>query len=159
MTNEASETLVLLDIVANDSENLERTLKCVTDDRVWVMEPGGTEYHGIREIKAFVEIAMSARRHDGGEYRIEITNWFANDENLCVEYTHGFLSKGKFTAGIRGKLKSGVSRYCITYHIRDGKFDRVHEYINATSWSFNGLAPLLLAYLHRLAMKKLANTA
>lgn len=91
------------------------------------MEPGGTEYHGIKEIEALVEIAMSARRHDGGEHRIEITNWFANDANLCVEYTHGFVSTGKFTAGIRGKLKSGVSRYCITYHIRDGKFDRVHS--------------------------------
>ena len=95
-----------------------------------------------------------ARRHDGGEHRIEITNWFANDANLCVEYTHGFVSTGKFTAGIRGKLKSGVSRYCITYHIRDGKFDRVHEYINATSWSFNGLVPLLLAYLHRNSIAK-----
>ena len=81
----------LLDIVANDSENLERTLKCFTDDCVWMMEPGGTEYHGIKEIKAFVAIAMSARRHDSGEHRIEITNWFANDTNLCVEYTHGLI--------------------------------------------------------------------
>ena len=41
MTNEANETLVkeLLDIIANDSENLERTIKCLTDDCVWVMEP------------------------------------------------------------------------------------------------------------------------
>ena len=36
MTNEANATLVreLLDIVANDSENLERTLKCLCDDCV-----------------------------------------------------------------------------------------------------------------------------
>jgi hypothetical protein len=161
MRNELNETLVkeLLDIVANDSENLTRTLRCLTDDCVWVMEPGGTEYHGIKEIEAFVRIAMSGRTHDGGEHRIEITNWFANDENLCVEYTHGAILTGKFTAGIRGKLKAGVSRYCITYHMRDGKFDRVHEYINATSWSLNGLAPLALGYLHRLAMKRLASTA
>jgi hypothetical protein len=37
----------LLDLMVNDSENLERTLKLLIDDCVWVMEPGGTEYHGI----------------------------------------------------------------------------------------------------------------
>lgn len=154
MTEKSNETLVkeLLDIMANDSENLERTLKCLTNDCVWVMEPGGTEYHGIDEIKAMVAIAMSGRTHDS-KRRIEITNWFANNENLCVEYTHGALLTGKYTAGFRGRLKTGVSRYCSTYHIRDGKFDRVHEYINATSWSLNGLMPLALAYLHRIAIK------
>jgi hypothetical protein len=155
MTEKPNEILVkeLLDIMVNDSENLERTLKCLTDDCVWVMEPGGTEYRGIDEIKAMVGIAMSGRVHDS-KHRIAVTNWFANDENLCVEYTHGAVLTSKFTAGIHGQLKTGVSRYCITYHIRDGKFDRVHEYINATSWSLNGLAPLALAYLHRLATKK-----
>ncbi len=100
---------------------------------------------------------MAGRRHDRGEYRMEITNWFANDENLCVEYTHGAILTGKFTAGFRGKVKAGVSRFCITYHIRDGKFDRVHEYINSTSWWLNGLVPLALANLHRLAKQKQAN--
>ena len=158
MPNEANEALVkeLLDIVANDSENLERTLKCLSDDCVWVMEPGGTQYHGIGEIEAFVGIAISGRTHNKSKHRIEITNWFADSENLCVEYTHGAILTGKFTAGIRGTIKAGVSRYCITYHIRNGKFDRVHEYINATSWALNGLAPLALAYLRRLTTKRVA---
>ena len=36
MTNEANAALVRewLDIVANDSENLERTMQCMTDDCV-----------------------------------------------------------------------------------------------------------------------------
>jgi ketosteroid isomerase-like protein len=161
MTNDGNETLVreLLDIVANDSENLERTLKCLSADCVWVMEPGGTEYHGITEIEGFVGIAMSGRTHDNNKHRIEITNWFADNENLCVEYTHGATLTGKFTAGFRGRIKTGVTRYCITYHMRDGKFDRVHEYINATSWSLNGLVPLLLAYLRRLTTKKMIKGA
>jgi hypothetical protein len=33
----------MLDLVANDSENLERTMSYLSDDCVWVMEPGGTE--------------------------------------------------------------------------------------------------------------------
>jgi hypothetical protein len=157
MTDKCQETLVeeLLDIMMNDSENLERTLACLTNDCVWVMEPGGTEYRGIDEIKAMISIAMSGRMHDS-KRRIEITNWFANDKNLCVEYTHGAVLTGRLTAGLRGRLKTGVSRYCVTYHICDGKFDRVHEYINATSWFLNGLVPLALSYLHRLTTRKLA---
>jgi SnoaL-like domain len=161
MANQANAELVkeLLDIMTNDSENLQRTLKCLTDDCVWVMEPGGTEYHGIKEIKAFVGIAMSGRTHDKSRHRIEITNWFADNQNLCVEYTHGAVLTGKLTAGVRARIKAGISRYCITYHIRDGKFDRVHEYINATSWSLNALAPLALSYLRRLTTKQVAKAA
>ena len=64
-----------LDIVANDSENLERTIRCMTDDCVWVIEPGGTEYQGVEQIRAFVAIAMSSRIHDAGEHRLGVTNW------------------------------------------------------------------------------------
>jgi len=54
MPNATNEALARewLDIVANDSENLQRTIKCMTDDCVWVFEPGGTEYHGLDEIAA-----------------------------------------------------------------------------------------------------------
>jgi len=155
--NKANETLVreMLDLMANDSENLERTMKYLTDDCIWVMEPGGTEYHGAAQLRGFVGIAMLGRAHDKN-HKIEILNWFADEENLCVEYTHGLVSTGTFTAGLKVKLKTGVTRYCITYHMRDGKIDRVHEYINASSWWLNCLMPIMLAYLHRLTKKKLA---
>ena len=155
--NKANETLVreMLDLMANDSENLERTMKYLTDDCIWVMEPGGTEYHGAAQLRGFVGIAMLGRAHDKN-HKIEILNWFADEENLCVEYTHGLVSTGTFTAGLKVKLKTGVTRYCITYHMRDGKIDRVHEYINSSSWWLNCLMPIALAYLHRLTKKKLA---
>ncbi len=158
MISDANRTLVkeMLDLVANDSENLERTMSYLTVDCVWVMEPGGTEYHGFEQLKAFIGIAMSGRTHDKGEFKIEILNWFNDDENLCIEYTHGAALTCKFTYGFKGKVKAGVSRYCITYHMRDGKIDRVHEYINATSWLYSCLMPVMLGRLHRLAMKKLA---
>jgi hypothetical protein len=31
----------MLDLIVNDSENLERTMNLLTDDAVWVLEPGG----------------------------------------------------------------------------------------------------------------------
>jgi hypothetical protein len=99
---------------------------------------------------------MPGRTHDRGQYRIKILNWFNDDENLCIEYTHGARLTGKYMFGLKPDIKSGISRYCITYHMRDGKIDRVHEYINATSWIYNCIIPVALGRLHRLAMKKLA---
>jgi SnoaL-like domain len=144
-----------LDLMFNDSENLERTMKLIADDCVWVMEPGGSEYHGYDEIRAFVGIAMSGRTHDEG-HKLELLNWFADDENLCIEYTHGARFTGKSFAGIRGSIKTGVSRYCITWHFRDGKIDRVHEYINSTSSWLSLLSPFVLGRLHGQTMKRLA---
>ncbi len=123
----------LLDLMVNDSENLERTMNLLTEDAVWILEPGGIEYHGAREIRDFVRIAMSGRTHDQ-KNKVVITHWFASDENVCVEYSHGTVLTGTYSAGIKARLKPEMSRYCITYHIREGKFDQVHEYINATAW-------------------------
>jgi SnoaL-like domain len=155
----ASDALVaeLLDLMVNDSENLERTMDLLTDDAVWVLEPGGIEYHGAREIRTFVRIAMAGRTHDQSN-RIEITNWFADDENLCVEYGHGAVTTGSYTAGMRVTLTAKSTRYCITYHIRDGQFDRVHEYINGTSWWLNLLTPVGLGLLNRRVRRELART-
>jgi len=155
--NAATEALIneQLDLMFNDSENLERTMKLIADDCVWVMEPGGSEYHGHAEIRAFVETAMSGRTHDEG-HKLELLNWFADDENLCVEYTHGARLSGKAFGGLRGSLKTGVSRYSITYHYLDGKIDRVHEYINSTSSWIGVIMPYALSRLHSASMKKLA---
>jgi hypothetical protein len=66
--NMANDALVadMLDLMVNDSENLERTMNLLTDDAVWVLEPGGIEYHGAREIglDAATGRSQSARRWD-----------------------------------------------------------------------------------------------
>jgi hypothetical protein len=79
----------------------------LADDCVWIMESGGNEYHGHKWLKAFIEIAISGRIHDKDKHKIEILNWFNNDENLCIEYTHGAISTGKNTMGIK-KVNAGV---------------------------------------------------
>jgi hypothetical protein len=146
----------LLDIMVNDSENLERVAALLTGDCTWVMEPGGTEYHGLEEIRAFMGIAMSGRTHHRGRYRIEIVNAFAGQEHLCIEYTHGAKLTGAFTLGLRPRIPAGISRYCMTYHLRDGKIDQVHEYINSSSWFLSSLIPFALSYLHWLTRRKTA---
>ncbi len=78
----ANEALIqeYLDIVANDSENLDRTMSLMAGDCVWVMEPTGDTYSGREEIKAFVGTAMSGRTHKD-QYSIQIRNWFTDGES------------------------------------------------------------------------------
>ncbi|HYB03934.1 MAG TPA: hypothetical protein VED17_05710, partial [Nitrososphaerales archaeon] len=54
----------MLDIMKNDSENLERVVKLLSDDCIWVMEPGGSVYHGATEIRSMAGSAMGSRSHD-----------------------------------------------------------------------------------------------
>ena len=165
IANPKNEALIkeILDGMVNDSENLERTLTWFTDDCVWVMEPGGTEYHGLDQIKTFAGIAMSLRGHDKGEHRTKIINCFAAGENICIEYSHGMVSTETFTGlivtGSKGGIPTGVLRYCMAYHTRDGKVDRVHEYINSSSWWQNFLLPIGMGYLHWATIRKLAKNA
>ncbi len=155
--NQANEVLIqeYLDIVANDSENLDRTMGLMADDCVWVMEPTGDTYRGREEIEVFVGIAMSGRTHQG-HYRIQVSHWFTDGEYLCIEYTHGAKLTGVYSAGIKAKLKPGISRYCITFHMRDGTFDWAHEYIQGTTLLTNFAMPLMLKRMKRLAEKKLS---
>ena len=150
----------LLDLMTNDSENLERTLNLLTDDCVWVMEPGGTEYHGIAQIKTFAGIAIKLRGHDESEHRIEILSCFSTGDNFCIEYSHGMVSTdavtGAITSGLKGGIPTGILRYCMVYHTREGKIDRVHEYINSSSCWLSFLLPIGMAYLHRVTIKRMA---
>jgi hypothetical protein len=63
---------------------------------------------------------------------------------------------GVYTAGIKAKFEQGLARYCITYHMRDGKFDRMHEFIQATTFLANLAMPFMLKRIQRLADKKLS---
>ncbi len=152
MLSQANERLIqeYLDITAHDSENLERVMKLMTDDCVWVMEPTGDTYRGSEELRAFVGAAMSSRTHTG-QYSIQINHWFTNGEYLCIEYTHGAI-----LTGVRVKVRKGVARYCTTFHMRDGKFDQVHEYINGTTFLAYLLMPLLLKSYTRQVKKKVS---
>jgi hypothetical protein len=152
--SQANEALIqeYLDIVANDSANLDRTMGLMADDCVWVMEPTGDMYSGREELRAFIETAMSSRTHTG-QYSIQITNWFTNGEYLCIEYTHGAILT---VTGVRVKVRKGGGSICITLHMRDGKFDQVHEYMNGTTFLAYLLTPLMLKGYMRQVKNKMS---
>jgi hypothetical protein len=43
-----------LEIAAHDPENLDRTMKLLSDDCIWIIRPPGIIFHGIEELRPFI---------------------------------------------------------------------------------------------------------
>jgi len=121
----ANENLIheYLDLAVNASEDLERFTELLSDDCVWYITPPGMAFHGKQQVRSFAGKAMGSRRHDS-DSSVEIQNSFSDNENFCVEYFH---------AAVITPLHLRVTEtVCLVCHMREGKFDRVHEYVDAS---------------------------
>jgi ketosteroid isomerase-like protein len=128
-----------LAIVENDG--YERFGELLTDDCTFTLMPIGRTWSGREEVMSAVMAAGSSRTHDS-QSKVNITNWFTNNEYLVVEYEHGAL-----VGGVRLKIDG----YCWVFHIRDGQFDSMREYINPSSVAMSMLISPALRVLPLLA--------
>ncbi len=124
-----------LDIATNEPENLERTMNILTKDCVWRITPPGIEFVGKDQLRSFVKMAMGSRSHNA-KYKIEIRSCFTDGENLCVEYFHGAIA-----TKLRIKVAENV---CLVCHMKEGKFDRIHEYVDTSGSMLVGFGLKLL---------------
>jgi uncharacterized protein (TIGR02246 family) len=122
-----------LAIVADD--DYERFGELLTDDCSFTLMPIGHTWYGRDDVMSAVTAAGRSRTHDSRS-RVDVTNWFTNDEYLVVEYEHGAL-----VGGMRVKIDG----YCWVFHIRDGRFDSMREYINPS----NPITSILLSVVLR----------
>ncbi len=125
MLTEANAALIkeYLDIAVNASENLDRFSKLLSDDCTWRIMPPGITFNGIAQVRSFTQMAMGSRTHNA-EYQVKIRNWFADNDNFCVEYFHGAIIT-------RFHIKV-VENVCLVCHMREGKFDQIHEYVDTS---------------------------
>ncbi len=131
-----------LDIAVNASEDLGRFSELLSDDCVWYITPPGIAFKGKDQVRAFAGMAMGSRRHRA-DSQVEIRNWFADGEHFCVEYYHG---------AIVSRLAIRVTEnVCLVCHMRDGKFDRVHEYVDTSTSILIGLGLKFLPLMIGLA--------
>ena len=147
MVNAENEKLIkeYLDIAVNASEDLDRFSELLSEDCVWYITPPGITFSGKEQVKSFSKMAMGSRSHNQNS-KVEIRNWFADDENFCVEYFHGAIIT-KFHISV-------TENVCLVCHMRNGKFDRIHEYVD-TSHSI--LISLGLRLLPLMVKKKPSN--
>ncbi len=94
---------------------------------------------------SYASAGKGAPKHDQSS-KVTITDWFDDGDHVCVEYVHRFVI---FPKSLR--LDGMIDRYCLVFHIRDGKFDVIREYINPSNVVTSFLVLLLLRLLPLIA--------
>jgi len=114
-----------LDIAENDSENSKRFANILSEDCIWTLMPPGISIVGGESVRKFCSFAMGTRKHkDKSNVKAIINNWFADEENFCVEYYHAaIITIFKITV---------IEQVCLVCKMRNGKFSSVNEYIDTS---------------------------
>lgn len=115
-------------------------MNILTDDCVWRITPPGLEFRGKDQLRSFVKMAMGSRGHNA-KYKIVIRNCFTDGENLCVEYFHGAIA-----TRLHIRVTENV---CLVCHMKEGKFDAIHEYVDTSGSMLVGFGLRLLPYMTR----------
>jgi len=111
-------------------DDLDGFMKIVAKDAVWTFMATGEKFCGAEEIRTSAEKAMAGRIHTK-DLHMEFTNTFCSEDQFCVEYLHRALAPEKGT--ITGSPPAGTEiavPICLTMHIKDGKLDRMNEYLD-----------------------------
>jgi ketosteroid isomerase-like protein len=108
--------------IATVADDMDRFAQLITDDCVWVLMPTGHTFRGLEHVALLAKTAGGTRPHDAA-HRVTVLNWFADGDDFCVEYRHGAVIK-------RLRIRGSIT-ICLVCHMREGKFDRIHEYIHA----------------------------
>ncbi len=151
----------VIDILTNDSENPGRMLRHLTDDCVWVINPGDMRYRGIDEIHTFIEVALAMRgtppaRTEGAAAgtSVTLTDSFWGAGRLCVEYAHAF-SFGKRIPGLGKRAGVTEMRHCNVYRFQDGKIAEIHEYAVSSLWWLNLATQVILRRVWKRTQRRL----
>jgi ketosteroid isomerase-like protein len=118
----------------------------VTDDATWTIVPIGYTWTGRRAIESMAGAAGRKRTHDERSH-VEIGNWFTDGQELCVEYTHKLIFR-------RFGLRMTVDGYCFVFHMRDGRFDAIREYISPSGLAARVMVNVFLPLLPYLSRRR-----
>ncbi len=150
MLTETNEKLIhtYLEIVRTDNYSDFGAL--LADDCTFSLMPIGYTFKGRQDIMDFVETAGNRRQHDQ-ESMVVISNWFTDGRFLCVEYDHTAIVKALH-------LRIKIDGYCWVFHIQDGKFDAIREYINPSHLPMGFIMAIVLRFVPLLARRNARGT-
>jgi limonene-1,2-epoxide hydrolase len=121
---EENKELVREFIEAMAADDKAHVLRLMSDDCEWVVVPWGYSANGHEEVEAFLGVANKTRTYKEQGQKIDINKAFTDGENLCVEITN--IASLSFLPSLKASQP-----ICLVLHMRDRKFDSVHEYFSA----------------------------
>ena len=119
------------------NDNLEGLMEYIDENVEWVIMATGETFRGIDEFRQLALRSMDARKHTK-ETHAEFTNVFNSEDQsqMCIEYIHGAIATEKWTGSSDIRPAAGARRQvkiCLVCHVKNGKWDKVHEYFDLKS--------------------------
>ena len=150
MENNLNDTLIqeYLDLAVNAPEDFGRFQDLLTEDCTWYITPPGIAFVGKGKVKKFGAMAMGARTHNE-KLKVEIRNWFTDGTNFCVEYYHAAM-----ITAFNIRVEENV---CLVCHMKNGRFDLIHEYVDASRSFLIRFGLKILPIITRTRKTKLSN--
>lgn len=137
--SQANESLIQQYLeIATVTDDMDHFSQLIADNCVWVMMPTSHTFKGFEQVSSLAKTAGGTRVHDE-EHKVKILNWFTDGEYFCVEYQHGAIIKRLHI--------NGTINICLVCHMREGKFDRIHEYVHAHGFFFKLVMNIGLRFL------------
>ncbi len=114
----------------DDPHQLDRFASLISPDCEWTLMFTLEKIRGSAAMMMFARQAVASRDHPKG-LGMEFTNSFNTEDQILAEYIHRGIITGE------GAKRYGVPDgsigevpICLVMHVKDGKIDRVHEYLN-----------------------------
>jgi ketosteroid isomerase-like protein len=116
-------------------DDLDGFMQLVDKDAVWSFMATGEKFCGVDQIRKLAEQAMAGRIHTK-DLHVELTKMFSGEEQMCIEYLYrGILPEHSTLTGSAAAGTEIAVPICLTMHIKNGRFDKVDEYLDLATLS------------------------
>jgi ketosteroid isomerase-like protein len=123
---------------AINRNDIEAELDCWQPDGEFFVTPTGTTYRGVAEIRRAGEKSASVIGGQPIQGRKQITHLDAGEDWAVVEYDtradiQGPINLGNVTILPEGGTRTVVTRACVVFQMKQGKFQRAQEFFDTLS--------------------------
>jgi len=113
------------------TDDIDEFMQLIDQDCGWVIMATGETFRGAGEGRQLAERSVAARKHTK-DVHMDFTNLFSTEDQMCLEYAHRAIVTEQWpSASNRPPAGTKVDiKICLVCHVKDGKFDRIHEYFD-----------------------------
>ncbi len=116
--------------------DIDGFMALVAPDCEWTIMATGEKFAGIEKVRELAKRSVAGRTHTK-EIKMEPTTLFAAEEHFVIEYVHNAIVTEKWPASKNRPAPGTVLSIpiCIVAHIKNEKFDWLHEYFDLATVS------------------------
>jgi ketosteroid isomerase-like protein len=113
------------------TDDIDGFMQLIDSDCEWVIMATGETFRGEGSVRQLAERSVAARKHTQ-DVHMDFTNLFSSEDQMCLEYAHRGIITEKWPSSLQAPPVGTLFdiKICLVCHVKDGKFDRIHEYFD-----------------------------